>query len=75
MSSPAPATIGPRVRSIREAKSMTQRDLSYASGVTITTISAIELQKVSPKLDTVAALARALDVSIDTLISFECVAA
>jgi transcriptional regulator with XRE-family HTH domain len=49
------------LKSIRESKLMSQQELAAKSGLTVTTVSRIETDKVKPSVKTIRALALALD--------------
>lgn len=59
--------IGHNIRNARKEKKMTQSDLANACFISNTVISAYENGKKTPNLDTLANIARALNVSIDSL--------
>lgn len=59
--------IGYNIKEARSRKNWSQTDLSQASGISNTVISAFENGKKNPGLDTLAKLAKALEVSIDQL--------
>jgi transcriptional regulator with XRE-family HTH domain len=54
--------IGERLRYWREKRMLTMRELGDKAGVSYSTISRIETGRVVPGIDTLIALARALDV-------------
>lgn len=58
-----------RIRRLREARGLTQTALARRSGVTHSAISRIEAGRAprSVRLDTAVQLARALDVTLDTI--------
>ncbi len=56
------ATVGSRLKHLRETKAWTQSDLSVKAGVTALTILRIENGKTHPRLPTVRKLADALGV-------------
>ena len=60
--------IGERIRQIREAKGMTQADLSEKAGISLPRISLIELGKTEMKLSTFIRVTEALQVSADSLL-------
>ncbi len=59
--------IGANIKKAREKQSLSQRELSSMTCISITQISAYENGKQKPGLDTLACLAKALDTSLDTL--------
>lgn len=61
-------TLGQRIAEAREKKDMTQEDLWIKSRVPRRTIQNIEYDKVSPRLDNLVALARALDMPINEMV-------
>lgn len=58
-----PAALGARVRSIRIAKGWTQEQIATLAGLKPETISRVETGAVTPDLDTLGKLVRALDVT------------
>lgn len=58
---------GTHVRSLRDARSLTQEALAERSDLSVDAIRRIERGGFSPSLNTLAALARGLDVSLATL--------
>jgi transcriptional regulator with XRE-family HTH domain len=59
--------VGTRLRTIRRARALTQRDLHERSGVAVSTIVAIERGEHEPQIRTIRALAAALNVSPERL--------
>jgi transcriptional regulator with XRE-family HTH domain len=61
--------LGKRLRELRDASGMTQQGLAIKAGLAVSHVAQIEQgQKADPRISTVAALARALGVAIDTLV-------
>jgi transcriptional regulator with XRE-family HTH domain len=68
MTEPIPA-LGERIRQLRHAAGMTQQSLAVAAGLSISVVVQLENGlRDDPRISTVAALARALGVTIDELI-------
>ena len=63
--------LGSNIRARRMARAMSQEQLAEASGVSRQTVAKWEAGETSPNLEYAGALAAALDVSLDQLISFE----
>jgi transcriptional regulator with XRE-family HTH domain len=64
--------LGKRVRKVRRAQDLTQRDLEKLSGIHVVTISRIESGEASrPSAETVRDLAKALQVSADYLLGLK----
>jgi transcriptional regulator with XRE-family HTH domain len=57
-----------RLREVRERKLLTQQELADRSGLTQTTISAIEVGKHEPRISTIRRLAAALGVEPEELV-------
>jgi transcriptional regulator with XRE-family HTH domain len=57
-----------RLREVRERKLMTQEELAQRSGLTQTSISALERGVHAPRISTIRKLAAALEVDPDELI-------
>ena len=55
-------TIGEKIKSLREEKELTQKELSDRAGCAITTLSRLEHGSRNPKLQTVIKIATALQV-------------
>jgi transcriptional regulator with XRE-family HTH domain len=69
MTEPLPA-IGQRVRQLREAAGMSQQALAVAAGLSMSVVAQLEQgQREDPRISTVAALARALGVTVDAILS------
>src|SRR6476660_1761057 len=70
-SSPAPAStelqLGPRIRSLRQARRVTLRELAERAGVTESFLSQVEREVTSPSIASVQRIARALDLGIADL--------
>ena len=56
--------IGPRLRRLREAKRMSQRDLEQRMGLSQSNISQVENGRIVPTLETLQRFAKALDVPL-----------
>jgi transcriptional regulator with XRE-family HTH domain len=67
-------TFGELLRRLRKARRLTQEELDERSGVSARAISDLERGGVEPRVATVAALAKALDLSSDDLAAFEAAA-
>ena len=65
-----PKTIGSHIRSIRKSKKLTLKDLAEKSGLSIPYLSDIERDAVNPSLQTLKALAKALDLSLPEIVDF-----
>ena len=63
--------LGPRIRSMRQARRLTLRDVSERAGVTESFLSQVEREVTSPSIATVQRIARALDLSIAQLFAEE----
>lgn len=68
-SSGASVDLGSRVRSLRQAKRMTLKDVANRSGLSTATISKVENNRLSPTYENIIRLARGLDVDIAALFS------
>jgi transcriptional regulator with XRE-family HTH domain len=58
---------GEKIRRIRERRSLTLREVARQAGVSESLVSQIERNKASPAIDTLLALADALDMDLDYL--------
>jgi transcriptional regulator with XRE-family HTH domain len=60
---------GEKIRSVRERRSLTLREVAETAGVSESLVSQIERNRVSPAIDTLLALADALDIDLEYLFS------
>ena len=65
------AFIGKRIREVRSNKHLTQEYLADATGVNVSHISNIELNKVKVSLSLLVQICNALDISMDYLLENE----
>jgi transcriptional regulator with XRE-family HTH domain len=63
--------LGTRIRSLRQARRLTLRDVSERAGVTESFLSQVEREVASPSIATVRKVARALDLTIAELFAEE----
>src|SRR5207245_7806085 len=59
--------LGPRIRSLRQARRVTLRELAERAGVTESFLSQVEREVTSPSIASVQRIARALDLGIADL--------
>ena len=59
--------LGPRIRSLRQARQVTLRELAERAGVTESFLSQVEREVTSPSIASVQRIARALDLGIADL--------
>jgi transcriptional regulator with XRE-family HTH domain len=64
-------SVGEKIKKIRTGKEISQSRLSELSGVPQTTISNIEKGKVSPGIDKVILIAKALNVALEELLNID----
>jgi transcriptional regulator with XRE-family HTH domain len=69
--SAAVITVGPRVRALREAMSLSLRDLADRSGVSAPMLSQVERGETSPTLAVAARIAGGLDLSLSQLLRLD----
>jgi transcriptional regulator with XRE-family HTH domain len=62
------ATVGPRLRALRERHAMTLADLSAQTGISVSTLSRLESGQRKPTLELLLPLARAHRVQLDELV-------
>jgi transcriptional regulator with XRE-family HTH domain len=62
------ATVGPRLRALRQQRDMTLADLSSATGISVSTLSRLESGQRRPTLELLLPLAQAYRVPLDELI-------
>lgn len=60
--------IGPRLKAVRKAQKLTLAEASKRSGVSISTLSKIENQLVSPSFDIIKKICDSLDISIEEFV-------
>lgn len=65
---PLRAFFGERLARLRLARNLTQRDLARDMKIDVAVVSRIERGKTDPKLSTIAALARVLDLRVVDLV-------
>ena len=65
------ATLGPRVRSLREASSLSLRDLAERTGVSAPMLSQVERGETSPTLAVAARIAQGLDLRLSQLLRLD----
>jgi transcriptional regulator with XRE-family HTH domain len=62
------ATVGPRLRALRQQRDLTLADLSTATGISVSTLSRLESGQRRPNLELLLPLAQAHQVPLDELI-------
>src|SRR3981081_4942836 len=62
------ATVGPRLRALRQQRDMTLADLSVATGISQSTLSRLESGQRRPNLELLLPLAQAHGVPLDELV-------
>jgi transcriptional regulator with XRE-family HTH domain len=67
----APATIGPRIRALREAMDLSLRDLAERSGVSAPMLSQVERGETSPTLTVAARIAAGLELTLSQLLRID----
>ncbi len=68
---PAVASVGPRVKALREAAGLSLRDLAAASGVSAPMLSQVERGETSPTLQVAARIAAGLDLRLSQLLRLD----
>jgi transcriptional regulator with XRE-family HTH domain len=71
MSVEAIATVGPRVKALREAEGLSLRDLATRSGVSAPMLSQVERGETSPTLQTAARIAAGLQLKLSQLLRLD----
>jgi XRE family transcriptional regulator, regulator of sulfur utilization len=66
-----PASVGPRVRALRDAMSLSLRDLAERCGVSAPMLSQVERGETSPTLAVAARIASGLDLSLSQLLRLD----
>jgi XRE family transcriptional regulator, regulator of sulfur utilization len=69
--SDAPAAIGPRIRLLRDAMSLSLRDLADRSGVSAQMLSQVERGETSPTLAVAAKIAAGLELTLSQLLRLD----
>lgn len=64
-------SLGDNLRRLRSIKNLTQKELSILTGVSISAISKIELNKSIPALSTLLKISTAVDVPMDYFLNIE----
>ena len=62
--------VGKKIREIRKQRKISQMDLAYSIGMSMNTISYIELGKIASKIDTLNKIANVLNVSVFDFFNF-----
>jgi transcriptional regulator with XRE-family HTH domain len=70
-SSPPPPPVGPRVRALRDAMSLSLRDLADRSGVSAQMLSQVERGETSPTLAVAAKIAAGLELTLSQLLRLD----
>jgi XRE family transcriptional regulator, regulator of sulfur utilization len=65
------ATLGPRIRALREAESLSLRDLAQRSGVSAPMLSQVERGETSPTLAVADRIAQGLDLRLSQLLRLD----
>jgi len=60
-----------QLKNIRKREGLTQDQLAFESGLSLSQIARIETARINPTLSTVFAIARALNVTLPELFDFE----
>ena len=60
-----------RLKEVRKIKNISQEELAYKSGITLSQIARIETAKINPTLSTIFKIARTLEVKLSELFQFE----
>ena len=68
---PRPATIGARVKALRESEALSLRDLAQRSGVSAPMLSQVERGETSPTLTVAARIAAGLDLRLSQLLRLD----
>jgi transcriptional regulator with XRE-family HTH domain len=68
---PDPASIGPRVKALREAMGLSLRDLAERSGVSAPMLSQVERGETSPTLSVAGRIASGLELSLSQLLRLD----
>src|SRR3954451_1651208 len=67
----APATVGPRIRALREAMDLSLRDLAERSGVSAPMLSQVERGETSPTLTVAGRIAAGLELTLSQLLRID----
>lgn len=68
---PTLATVGPRIRALREAMDLSLRDLAERSGVSAPMLSQVERSETSPTLHTATRIAAGLELRLSQLLRLD----
>src|SRR4051794_31616934 len=68
---PLPVSVGPRVRTLREAMDLSLRDLAERSGVSAPMLSQVERGETSPTLQVAARIAAGLELRLSQLLRLD----
>ena len=70
-SSPSPPPVGPRIRALRDAMSLSLRDLADRSGVSAQMLSQVERGETSPTLAVATKIAAGLELTLSQLLRLD----
>lgn len=70
-SSPPPPPVGPRIRALRDAMSLSLRDLADRSGVSAQMLSQVERNETSPTLAVATKIAAGLELTLSQLLRLD----
>ena len=59
-----------QIRMLRKELGMTQNQLAFESGISLSQVARIETARINPTLSTVFAIARALDLPLTSIFNF-----
>lgn len=59
--------LGNNIRALRKSMSITQEELSFRAGVSLSQVARIETGKINTTVSTLAAIAKALGVELDQI--------
>ena len=71
VSADQPATVGPRIRALRDAMGLSLRDLAERSGVSAPMLSQVERGETSPTLAVAAKIAAGLELTLSQLLRLD----
>ena len=60
--------MGPKLRTIRESRGITRKQLAESTGLTTQAITQVEMGRRQPAFRTLVCIARGLDISLDSLV-------
>lgn len=63
--------LGERLRAVRKQKNISQEELAFTSGISLSQIGRIERATINPTVSTIFTICRTLDIEVSELFTFK----